>query len=56
MGQPPAEILDEAACGRFPETDGMKVTAPSGRDTGVHFLTAFLVRTGRAGEASAACG
>ncbi len=29
MGQTPAEILDEAACGRFPETDGgTTVVAP----------------------------
>lgn len=29
MGQTPAEILDEAACGRLPETDGeTTVVAP----------------------------
>ncbi|NEE22363.1 GNAT family N-acetyltransferase, partial [Streptomyces sp. SID7499] len=37
MGQTLAEILDGAACGRFPETDGgtTVVAAPNGRDTGV---------------------
>lgn len=36
MGQMLADILDGAARGRFPETDGgtTVVAAPSGRDTG----------------------
>ncbi|MFD4022066.1 GNAT family N-acetyltransferase [Streptomyces sp. NPDC058576] len=45
MGQTLAEILDGAACGRFPETDGRTtvVAAPSGRDTGVIAFTAHSV-------------
>ncbi len=45
MGQALAEILDGAACGRFPEADGRTtvVAAPSGRDTGVIAFTAHSV-------------
>ncbi|MFE3403776.1 GNAT family N-acetyltransferase [Streptomyces anulatus] len=45
MGQTLAEILDGAACGRFPETDGgtTVVAAPNGRDTGVIAFTAHSV-------------
>ncbi|MDQ0984213.1 GNAT family N-acetyltransferase [Streptomyces sp. V2I9] len=45
MGQTLAEILEEAACGRFPEADGRTtvVGAPNGRDTGVIAFTAHSV-------------
>ncbi|MFD8945992.1 GNAT family N-acetyltransferase [Streptomyces californicus] len=45
MGQTLGEILDEAACGRFPEADGgtTVVRAPNARDTGVIAFTAHSV-------------